>query len=235
MRRAIARKPLPQVAATAVAAGVRRERSALARPGDPRSIAIGVVVVILMSVTTIALSARFAEIGGQIRNYEQGDAISQTGQRLALWGAAIRSVPHAPLLGVGVNRFDLEIERQIANGQIAPGVKILYRHVHNEYLCAWATLGIGGLLSLTAMFVVPIVVSIRRIVRGNRSAATHAGLVVSIAFAGFALTDCMFDRQITFVVFFMLTAWLMRIGREEAEGGDGDPDRAMDVAMEVAR
>jgi len=33
--------------------------------------------------------------------------------------------------------------------------------------------------------------------------------VTSTAFAGFALTDAMFDRQITIIAFHLLTAWLL--------------------------
>ncbi len=177
---------------------------------------VGMAVVLMLAAATLVMSPRFVEIGEQIERYEQGDAISPTGQRLALWGAALRSVQHAPLFGVGVNRFDVEIRRQVAAGDIPPTVKILHRHVHNEYLCAWATLGLGGLVSLSAMFVMPIVVAARRIARGCQTPASHAGLALAIAFAAFALTDCLFDRQLTFVFFFLMTTWLMRVGGEDA-------------------
>ena len=187
---------------------------------------IVLAVVLLLAGATVAMSPRFAEIGAQIERYERGDADTQAGQRLALWSAAARAVPHAPWLGVGVNRFDEEIARQRAIGQIPSTTTIHYRHVHNEYLCALATLGVGGFIALGGMFVLPILAALRRIRSGTHSPEVHAGLALSIAFAGFALTDCLFDRQITFVVFLMLTAWLMRVGDGPDAGQQGTAVRS---------
>ena len=43
------------------------------------------------------------------------------------------------------------------------------------------------------------------------TAETRAALVVTASFAGFALTDSMFDRQITIIAYFLLAAWFLRM------------------------
>jgi hypothetical protein len=60
------------------------------------------------------------------------------------------------------------------------------------------------------MFLAPVFVLVRQIARGGGSPAAYAALVTATAFAGFALTDDMFDRQITVIAFFLLNAWFLR-------------------------
>jgi O-antigen ligase len=153
---------------------------------------------------------RFASIEPQVQRYLQGDINSEIGQRLALWGAALRAAKHEPITGVGFGRLDKEIERQSAAGEIPGTGKILYGQAHSEYLSALAEAGVTGFIALLLMFVAPVVALLRRIRAGGGTPAACAALVTSAAFAGFALTDDMFDRQITVIAFFLLNAWLLR-------------------------
>src|SRR5690606_10503622 len=138
-----------------------------------------------------------------------GDIVgSQVGQRFALWQAAIRAGVEHPLTGVGFGRFGEEIDRQRAVGDIPASLEIQYQQAHSEYLTAFAEAGVAGLLALLLMFVAPAAALFRRIARGDASPAACAALVTATAFAGFALTDDMFDRQITVIAFYLL-----KIGR----------------------
>ena len=177
-----------------------RRRTALAMVG----------VALLVSVASAAfMQKRFAEIEPQVQRFLQGDAASETGQRLALWQAAVRAGLHAPVTGTGFDRFGAELDRQVATGAIPSTMKILYRQPHNEYLAAFAAAGFAGLAVTLLLFFGPPVALICRIARGRDSPAARAALVTSTAFAGFALTDAMFDRQITIIAFHLLTAWLL--------------------------
>ena len=97
-------------------------------------------------------------------------------------------------------------------------LKIEYRQVHSEYLTAFAEAGVIGFVALLSMFVAPAVALFRRIAGGDASPAACAALVTAAAFAGFALTDDMFDRQITVIAFFLLNAWLLRAAWEARAG-----------------
>src|SRR5690606_1731258 len=123
---------------------------------------------------------------------------------LALWQAAVRAGTSHPVTGVGFGGFGDELDRQRATGEIPPSLKLHYRQAHSEYLAAFAEAGITGLLTLTLMFVAPMIALLRRIAGGDASPAACAALVTAAAFAGFALTDDMFDRQITVIAFFLL-------------------------------
>jgi hypothetical protein len=69
------------------------------------------------------------------------------------------------------------------------------------------------------MFVAPVVALLRQIRRGQGSPAAYAALVTAAAFSGFALTDDMFDRQITVIAFFFLNAWFLRAALSPAVAG----------------
>jgi O-antigen ligase len=177
----------------------------------------GTTVVMVAVAIVLTLSAagfmqdRFAEIEPQVERYLDGDIEgSEIGQRLALWQAALRAGMHQPVTGVGFGGFGEELDRQRASGEIPASMDILYRQTHSEYLAAFAQAGVTGFLSLLLMFVAPVFALARRIVAGDDSAAACAALVTATAFAGFALTDNMFDRQVTVIAFYLLNAWFLR-------------------------
>lgn len=176
----------------------------------------GTTAVLLVFALVLSFSAagfmqeRFAQIEPQIRRYLHGDLDSEVGQRLALWRAAVRAGMQAPITGVGFGGFGEELERQYLTGVLPAAKRILYRQPHSEYLAAFAEAGVSGLLSLFLMFVAPVFALVRQIAAGRGSPAAFAALVTAAAFAGFALTDDIFDRQITVIAFFLLNAWFLR-------------------------
>jgi O-antigen ligase len=171
-------------------------------------------LIALVAVLSLAAAGfmvdRFALIQPQVQRYLEGDANSEVGQRLALWRAAVRAGMHEPLTGVGFGRFGAELDRQVTAGDRPGSEKILYGQPHSEYLSAFAEAGVSGFVSLLLMFVAPVVALVRQIRAGGASPAAYAALVTAAAFAGFALTDDMFDRQITVIAFFLLNAWFLR-------------------------
>jgi O-antigen ligase len=180
--------------------------------GLRRGTSIGLLAVALVLSLSAAgfMQDRFAAIEPQVERYLHGDIDSEVGQRLALWGAALRAGRHQPLTGVGFGNFDDELERQVAAGEIPRSERIIYGHPHSEYLSALAEAGVSGFLALLLMFVAPMVAMVRQIAIRGGSPAACAALLTSAAFAGFALTDDMFDRQITVIAFYLLNAWFLR-------------------------
>jgi O-antigen ligase len=219
-----------------LALALRHRRERRDRPAQDGEVAVqsmssvhvkarrGTTVALLAVALALSLSAagfmqdRFAEIEPQVQRYLHGDVDSQVGQRLALWQAAVRAGLHAPVTGVGFGRFGDELDRQIAAGDIPRQENILYEQPHSEYLAAFAEAGVTGFLSLLLLFVAPVVAMVRRIAGGAETPAAYAALVTAAAFAGFALTDDMFDRQITVIAFFFLNAWFLRAALPPAPG-----------------
>jgi O-antigen ligase len=186
-----------------------------------RGAAMGMLAVALVLSISAAgfMQKRLAAIAPQVERYLQGDIDSEVGQRLALWEAAIRAGLNSPLGGVGFGHFDDELERQVAAGEIPRSERIIYGQPHSEYLSAFAEAGVTGSLALLLMFVAPMVAMVGRIARQGGSPAAFAALVTSAAFAGFALTDDMFDRQITVIAFFLLNSWFLRAAFQPAASG----------------
>jgi O-antigen ligase len=193
-------------------AGLPEATLPAAHHGLRRGTSIGMLAVALVLSLSAAgfMQDRFAAIEPQVQRYLHGDVDSEVGQRLALWGAAVRAGRHQPLTGVGFGHFDDELERQVAAGEIPGSERIIYGHPHSEYLAAFAEAGVSGFLALLLMFVAPMVAMARQIAARGGSPAACAALVTSAAFAGFALTDDMFDRQITVIAFYLLNAWFLR-------------------------
>ena len=216
------------LALAVVVGGARRPKEAIdtvvqpgARRVRPRVVATVTIATALIAATAVSMSGRFADIEPQIERYQRGDAHSETGQRLALWQAAVRTGWSAPWTGVGLAGFGHDLARQKAAGEIPPSIQILYRQPHNEYLAAFAGAGVPGLFVTVLMFWLPVLALLLRIARGRDSPAARAALVVSAAFAGFALTDSMFDRQITVIAFFLLVTWFLRMAGTPETAGAG--------------
>ena len=209
--------------ALALALASRRRRRGAARlptrggalsggPSVRRLTAMASIAVVAIGLMGLSMHQRFADIEPQIARFQRGDASSEAGQRIALWQAAIRAGLHSPWTGAGLGGgFAKDIERQFAVGDIPPTMRILYGQPHNEYLNGLASAGIPGLVIIVLLFWWPALSLFRRIARGRDSPEARSALVVTASFAGFALTDSMFDRQITIIAFFLLSAWFLRM------------------------
>jgi len=183
------------------------------------SAAMLVFALVLLLSAAFFMQDRFAAIGPQVQRFLDGDLNSEVGQRLALWQAALRAGLHEPLTGIGFGRFAEELARQTETGQLSGTGRILYGQAHSEYLAAFSQAGVTGFLALLLMFIAPVVALLRQIRRGQGSPAAYAALVSAAAFSGFALTDDMFDRQITVIAFFFLNAWFLRAAMPPAAAG----------------
>ena len=207
------------------AASVRRP----ARQG--RSTRLKLALVAVLGVAVLAgparyMGARFADIGPQFERFEAGDTYSEVGQRLTLWGIALRAARHAPLTGVGFDGFGAETQRQRDSGELNPKVIVLYESPHNEYLAGLSSAGIPGLLVIVLFFWAPLVVGCRRFLRGQCPEESLMLVLVSASYAAFTMTDSLLDRQISLLAWILLASWLMSASRDprpQAAGADRAP------------
>ena len=207
------------------AASVRRP----ARQGRPTRLKLALVAVLGVAVLAGParyMGARFADIGPQFERFEAGDTYSEVGQRLTLWGIALRAARHAPLTGVGFDGFGAETQRQRDSGELNPKVIVLYESPHNEYLAGLSSAGIPGLLVIVLFFWAPLVVGCRRFLRGQRPEESLMLVLVSASYAAFTMTDSLLDRQISLLAWILLASWLMSASRDprpQAAGADRAP------------
>ena len=174
-----------------------------------QAVLAAVLGVVVLFGATDYMGARFADIGPQYERFQAGDNNSEVGQRLALWGIALRAARHAPFTGVGFDGFGAETQRQRDTGELARDALVLYQGPHNEYLAGLSAAGIPGLVVIVLFFWAPLVVGCRRFLRGQQTETALMLVLFSASYAAFTMTDSLLDRQISLLAYVLLASWLM--------------------------
>ena len=185
----------------------REERRPWWRQRQP--VLAAVLGLVVLAGATDYMGARFADIGPQYERFQAGDNNSEVGQRLALWGIALRAARHAPFTGVGFDGFGAETQRQRDTGELARDALVLYQGPHNEYLAGLSAAGIPGLIVIVLFFWAPLVVGCRRFLRGQQTETALMLVLFSASYAAFTMTDSLLDRQISLLAYVLLASWLM--------------------------
>ena len=204
-----------------------------------QAVLAAVLGVVVLFGATDYMGARFADIGPQYERFQAGDNNSEVGQRLALWGIALRAARHAPFTGVGFDGFGAETQRQRDTGELARDALVLYQGPHNEYLAGLSAAGIPGLIVIVLFFWAPLVVGCRRFLRGQQTETALTLVLFTASYAAFTMTDSLLDRQISLLAYVLLASWLMSAsGPGAAAAGPAGMGRpkggAGDIAPKVA-
>lgn len=146
---------------------------------------------------------------------------SSLGERLQMWGVAWDMFKTAPVAGIGTAAYMDRAHMMVEAGE-APPVTALYDHPHNEFLDALATRGVVGLLALLALLGVPGWLFARGLGSPDpvRLGASLAGLLVSVAFAMFGLSETMLVHSIALGWYAIMTA--LFLVTSEGPSGRGD-------------
>ena len=174
-----------------------------------QAVLAAVLGVVVLAGATDYMGARFADIGPQYERFQAGDNNSEVGQRLALWGIALRAARHAPFTGVGFDGFGAETQRQRDTGELARDALVLYQGPHNEYLAGLSAAGIPGLIVIVLFFWAPLVVGCRRFLRGQQTETALMLVLFTASYAAFTMTDSLLDRQISLLAYVLLASWVM--------------------------
>lgn len=185
-----------------------------------QAVLAAVLGVVVLFGATDYMGARFADIGPQYERFQAGDNNSEVGQRLALWGIALRAARHAPLTGVGFDGFGAETQRQRDTGELARDALVLYQGPHNEYLAGLSAAGIPGLIVIVLFFWAPLVVGCRRFLRGQQTETALMLVLFTASYAAFTMTDSLLDRQISLLAYVLLASWLMSASGPAAAAAD---------------
>ena len=185
-----------------------------------QAVLAAVLGIVVLAGATDYMGARFADIGPQYERFQAGDNNSEVGQRLALWGIALRAARHAPFTGVGFDGFGAETQRQRDTGELARDALVLYQGPHNEYLAGLSAAGIPGLVVIVLFFWAPLVVGCRRFLRGQQTETALMLVLFSASYAAFTMTDSLLDRQISLLAYVLLASWLMSASGPAAAAAD---------------
>ncbi|MFT4100129.1 MAG: O-antigen ligase family protein [Burkholderiaceae bacterium] len=157
------------------------------------SIAVAVLfIVVAVAGPREGLLDRLLLMQSEVADYASGKVgFSSLGSRMELWEAAGRMFVDHPWFGVGVHRFQDELEALRAQG-LFPQDVILFKHAHNSYLTVAAEFGVLGLAVFAALLAV--------VVRHLREAPWFArllGLFVLGLWLVMALTNDVLAHQAT--------------------------------------
>lgn len=160
-----------------------------------------------------------------VGEYRYGMLHSSISQRLEMWSVAYRLFKSSPLLGVGTGAYQAEALHLVETGE-ALAVTAEYDHPHSEYLDALSSRGIVGLLALFVLLGIPGWLFYGAIESPDprRMAAGLAGLLVTVGFAIFGITETMFIHSVTIGWYVIMTAVFMVFAETPDQAAPGvDP------------
>lgn len=150
----------------------------------------------MMFMPRASVSARVGQGVESLQEYAQGDTGSSLGVRLEMWRAGWQLIQEKPLFGWGEGRLEARRDQWVAEGRFNPGIS-RYDQLHSDVVDALARRGVAGLLSLLALYLVPLVFFWRYWQQGsktgNREAQAFAlcGALIVVAFMGFGMSQSM--------------------------------------------
>ncbi|MDP5292522.1 O-antigen ligase [Oceanimonas sp. CHS3-5] len=160
-----------------------------------------------------------------IEQYQQGNKWTSVGARLDMWQGAITLIAEKPLTGWGWNGYQRGMQVLADHGGVIQFAAD--NHAHNEYLDNFARRGILGVLSLLALYLVPLRLFARRLGSANlelRAVAT-AGAILPVAFMDFGLSQVFFGHNSGVMVyaFWLAVLWSTMRAMELTPSGSCKP------------
>nr|WP_240955751.1 O-antigen ligase family protein [Wenzhouxiangella sp. XN79A] len=193
-----------------------RGQQPLRRFGWP--LAMLVATGLLALVPGVPLGERIVEAIDSLRGSDSlFDPFDTLAVRWELWQVAFATIAEHPLIGGGPGAFRAAMESAAAAGAL-PTELLRYEHPHNQYLSALVINGLPGLLSLLALFGVPLALAARGLhadCRTTRQTAWSTIAAVAVL-AVVALGESIFQRNAGVVWFGLLTALTLARARAES-------------------
>lgn len=154
--------------------------------------------------TGVAQRVRFAQ--NDLQKYAKGDVTidNSVGLRLASWEASLKMVKDHYLLGIGPGGYQPTVKKWVSEGKLPYAAEVYHSQPHSIYFAVLVDGGVLGLLALLGVLFLPTYIFIQRIRSSpaNRAAA-FAGLILSVGYIHFGLTETVFGRNL-FVAFYVI-------------------------------
>lgn len=165
----------------------------------------GILFFLLNKIMDNYIVNRFNYIFTELLLIFNNNLDSSIGVRLQLWKAALIMFENHPVFGVGLNNFFSAL-LLLKNENIVSDIAARHAHAHNEYFCSLATGGIIGFIITICLFLVPLVFFKKNY---HENVWAKAGFWGTCLISFFALSDCMFDRRMTVMIFIILVSICM--------------------------
>jgi O-antigen ligase len=172
----------------------------------PRGRVVALVAVLMTALLVMAflpqasVSARVGQGVENLKGYARGDAGTSLGVRLEMWRAGWHLIQEKPLLGWGEGKLEAQRDEWVAEGRFNRGISH-YDQLHSDTVDTLARRGIVGMVSLFALYLVPLGLFWRywcwagpaenKAVQREVRAFALSGALVVVAFMGFGLSQSM--------------------------------------------
>lgn len=187
-------------------------------------VAVLVAVLLAMSLMPGApVKGRLAEGATNLKEYAGGDAGSSLGLRLDMWSAGWQLITLRPGLGWGEGRLEAQRDLWVEEGRFHPGIS-RYDQLHSDLVDTFARRGVPGLLSLMALYGVPLWLFGRHWRRGSYEdsrALALCGVLIVVGFVGFGLSQSMLRdvRGLSGYLALIVGCWSLLKGRRSSMPG----------------
>jgi len=188
----------------------------------------GVLVAVLLAMSLMPgapVKGRLTEVATNLQEYAGGDAGSSLGVRLEMWRAGWQLITLRPGLGWGEGRLEAQRDLWVEEGRFHSGIS-RYDQLHSDLVDTFARRGVVGLLSLMALYGVPLWLFWRHW-RKSGDEQTRAlalcGVLIVVGFAGFGLSQSMLRdvRGLSGYLGLIVGCWCLVKGRTAGAGLSG--------------
>jgi O-antigen ligase len=156
---------------------------------------------------------------GEITSVLGGHLETDVGLRLQIWKAALQVISQNPIAGVGPEGVPDALQAVHQAGGLSPlGLQLGLAEIHSEILAQTIGLGVLGLVAILAIYLVPLVLSLKAARSGDRIKRTAAVMCtfVVVAYLIFGLTVETFNLKMIATFYAMTVAILLGIARNTA-------------------
>ncbi len=166
------------------------------------------IVVTLYMVPSTGIQVRVHSVFTDLQKYAEGNVLTSVGTRLELWRGSLLVISDHPLWGMGRFGYEETLVEMRDQGVINPAI---ISHSHNELLDAGVRRGLIGILSLIALYCVPLIIFKRHLNQAETDHLAMAGLVIILAYIDFGLTQVFFAHNNGVMIYAFAIVILMSI------------------------
>jgi O-antigen ligase len=181
---------------------------------------LGVFVAALLAVVFLLplIFVDLPRIISDVQNYKSGaEVFTSQGQRLLLWGMAIKEIFISPVFGIGPGHFDAVMHRYCAVNPCTSQFSG-FHGVHNQFLDSGMNAGMVGLLGLLMSYLGPLVLFGKRISSPSSSCssseAARAGVAVILAGMISGLSQVLYGHNISVLSYFLTITFLWYLANQ---------------------
>jgi len=175
------------------------------------------VATVVLGVNIFGLSGtanRLFSIKTEVNKWEHtGDSKSSAGARLEMYSAGWKAFLNAPLIGYGYHNCGAAASRY-ANQD--PSVQKDFEgrwHLHNEFLTTTVNAGLLGLVSLLALYLIPLFIFVKKLTSNPYS---RMGVILISGYILLGVTHTLFGYEYETAFFVVMLAWIL--SRVKSEG-----------------